>query len=72
MTPYKSLTKKQFNSMVDQLINLGAQAETHKAPSGYKVYKIKTPKGKVVFKATIASDDEIHASWVDGLFDVRN
>ena len=68
---HKIITKKQFNSMVDQLENLGALKDLECNNNGETVVYLKTPKGKEVFRAIVGRDGDIHARWIEGLFDAR-
>ena len=68
----KIITKRQFNSMVDQLVELGAiKSVEHDHYQDALTVKLSTPKGKEIYRAIIELDGDIHARWVEGLFDAN-
>ena len=69
---HKDITKKHFNGMVDQLEGAGAWKELSQNNNGETIVTLNTPKGKELFRAIVSFDGEIHARWVDGLFNVRD
>ena len=69
---HKVITKKQFNGMVDQLEEAGALKDLSQNNNGETIFTLNTPKGKELFRAIISFDSEVHARWIDGLFNVRD
>ena len=67
----KIITKKQFNSMVDQLLELGAIKTVDNSNDTFRTVTLKTPKGKEIYRAMIELNGDIHARWIEGLFDAK-